>query len=158
MADDTYIVERSATINAPAERIYAQIVDFHNWPAWSPWEDLDPELERSYSGTSLGTGSVYAWSGNRKAGKGRMEIIEATQPSLVRIDLAFEKPFKARSEPLFSIEPAGTGSRVNWSITGQKTRIMRLMGVFSSMEKLIGPDLEKGLARLKALTENPAGS
>jgi len=156
MTEDTYAVERSTAIDAPPSRIYDLVADFHNWPMWSPWEDLDPDLKRTYSGAESGTGAVYAWSGNRKAGQGRMEITEATQPSRVQIDLAFEKPWKARNDTWFTIEPVGTGSRVTWSMTGQKTFMTKVMGLFKSMDSFIGTDFEKGLARLKARTETPA--
>lgn len=155
---DTYTVERSATIAAPPQRVYEQIVDFHNWTNWSPWEDVDPELKRTYSGAEAGTGAVYAWSGNRKAGQGRMEIVEAVEPSNVRIDLAFEKPWKAHSDTSFTIEPEGSGSRVVWSMTGKKNLMTKAMGIFTSMDKMLGPDFEKGLARLKTTTEKSATS
>ena len=153
MADDTYSVERSVTIDAPPARIYGQIANFHNWISWSPWEDLDPELKRTYSGAESGTGAVYRWSGNRKAGQGRMEITDASEPSRVQIDLVFEKPWKARNDTLFTIQPEGSGSRVAWSITGKNTLMTKVMGIFKSMDNLLGPDFEKGLARLKATTE-----
>ena len=156
MANDTYTVERSTTIDAPPERVYAEIEDFHRWTGWSPWEDLDPELRRTYSGADSGTGAVYAWSGNRKAGKGQMEIVDATAPSRVQIDLLFEKPFRARNQTTLSVTPSGTGSLVTWTMTGEKTLATKVMGVFTSMDKMVGPDFEKGLARLKARTEQPA--
>ena len=158
MADDSYHVERAATIDAPPARIYDQIADFHNWISWSPWEDVDPDLKREYSGAEAGTGAVYAWSGNRKAGQGRMEITDATAPSRVQIDLVFEKPFKARNDTIFTIQPEGLGSRVTWTMTGEKTFMTKVMGIFTSMDKMIGPDFEKGLTRLRATTETPAGS
>ena len=153
MADDTYSVERSVTIDAPPARIYDQIANFHNWISWSPWEGLDPELKRTYSGAESGTGAVYRWSGNRKAGQGRMEITDATEPSRVQIDLVFEKPWKARNDTLFTIQPEGSGSSVDWSMTGKNTLMTKVMGIFKSMDNLLGPDFEKGLARLKATTE-----
>ena len=70
---DTYTVVRSRTIPAPVEQVYPLIADFHQWTRWSPWEDVDPDLHRDYSGPDSGQGAVYAWSGNRKAGSGRME-------------------------------------------------------------------------------------
>jgi len=156
MAEDKYTVERSATIAAPPARIYEELVDFHRWTAWSPWEELDPQLQRTYSGPESGVGSVYAWSGNRKAGKGHMQIREATEPSKVGIDLEFEKPFKASNDTVFTIEPEGSGSRVTWTLTGKKTAMTKLMGIFTSMDKMVGPDFEKGLARLKTVTEGSA--
>ena len=158
MADDTYTVTRTATMDAPPARVFEQIVDFHNWTNWSPWEDLDPELKRTYSGSQSGKGAAYAWSGNRRAGQGRMEITDATEPSTVLIELAFVKPFKAQSDVSFSIAPDGTGSRVTWVIEGQKSLMTKVMGVFKSMDSMIGPDLDKGLGRLKATTEKSATS
>jgi len=147
-------VERSTRIDAPPARVYAQIANFRQWPKWSPWEDVDPNLQRTYSGAESGLGAVYAWSGNRKAGQGRMEITEADEPSLVRIDLVFEKPWKARNDTSFVIRPEGLGSHVTWSMTGQRTLMTKAMGVFKSMDKFLGPDFEKGLARLKATAES----
>ncbi|HEX2174912.1 MAG TPA: SRPBCC family protein [Nocardioidaceae bacterium] len=157
MADDTYTVQRSVAIDAPPQRIYDQVADFHNWTNWSPWEDVDPELERTYSGAESGAGAVYRWSGNRKAGQGRMEIVEADEPSRVRIDLMFEKPFKARNDTVFGIQTDGSGSRVTWSMTGKKTLMTKALGIFTSMDKMLGPDFEKGLGRLKATAEKSPG-
>lgn len=153
MGDDTYTVERSTSVGAPPADVYPLIADFRRWRSWSPWEDVDPELRRTYSGPDSGVGATYAWSGNRKAGQGRMEVVEATEPSRVRIDLVFEKPFKARNDTVFSIRPEGDGSHVTWSMTGRKTLVTKVMGLFTSMEKFLGPDFEKGLARLRTTAE-----
>ena len=153
MADDTYTVERSTTIAAPPHRVYEQIADLRNWPNWSPWEDLDPDLRRTYSGPAAGTGAVYEWSGNRRAGEGRMEITRAENPSDVAIALDFVRPFKSHSETAFTIGPVEDGSRVTWRMTGRRTLGLRIFGIFRSMESLVGKDFEKGLARLKAHTE-----
>ena len=150
---DSYTVERSTTIQAPPERVYERIVDFHRWTEWSPWEGLDPDLERTYSGPDSGPGATYAWSGNRKAGQGRMAITEATEPSLVRVDLRFDKPFKSESVTSFAIRPEGTGSAVTWSMAGVKTLPLKIFGIFKSMDSLVAPDFEKGLARLKTAAE-----
>jgi Polyketide cyclase / dehydrase and lipid transport len=158
MADDTYTVERSATIDAPPARVYDEIASFHNWTKWSPWEGIDPQLKRTYSGAESGIGAVYNWSGNRRAGQGRMEITDATECSSLRIDLVFEKPFRARNDTLFTIEPERTGCRVTWSMSGRKTLMTKAMSVFKSMDKFFGPDFEKGLAQLKATAETSAAN
>lgn len=153
MPDDTYTVERSISIDAPPAAVYEQVADFRNWTSWSPWEGVDPELTRTYSGAASGTGAVYAWSGNRKAGRGRMEITRATAPTIVQIDLVFEKPFKARNDTVFTVQPQGSGSRVTWSMTGKRTLVTKVMGLVRSMDSFLGPDFETGLARLKATAE-----
>jgi uncharacterized protein YndB with AHSA1/START domain len=153
---DTYTVQRSTAIAAPPQRVYDLVADFHEWRSWSPWEDVDPQLSRTYSGPRSGAGARYGWSGNRQAGAGRMEIVEVTPPSLVRVDLEFTKPFRSRNDFSFVIEPDGTGSQVTWTMVGQKSLATRVMGLVRSMDKMLGPDFERGLARLKAAAETPA--
>ncbi len=150
---DTYTVERSAIITAPAKDIYAHIVDFHNWQSWSPWDELDPDMTRTYSGTDSGTGAIYSWSGNRKAGEGRMEITDATEPTNVTIALDFLKPFKSSSTTSFRLQPTEGATKVTWTMTGPKTTMVKVMSIFRSMDKMVGPDFEKGLKRLAVLTE-----
>jgi uncharacterized protein YndB with AHSA1/START domain len=158
MSTDTYTVERSASIAAEPRRIYDQLVDFHSWTAWSPWEDLDPNQERTFSGQDSGPGAVYAWSGNRKAGQGRMEITRVEEPTEVEIDLQFDKPFKSRNTIEFFLTPESSDrTRVRWVMTGPKTLMTKVMGVFTSMDKMVGPDFEKGLARLKDVVETRGG-
>ena len=158
---DTYTVERSTAMHAAPAAVLAEIVDFHRWPAWSPWEDLDSDLQRSYSGPDAGTGAVYEWRGNRKAGEGRMEITgvqpphAATDEGLV-VDLRFLKPFKSSSTTTFTLRPDLDGTLVTWTLTGPRTAMLKVMGVFTTMDKMMGPDFEKGLGRLKAVVEAPA--
>ena len=151
-----YTVERSTKINAPASAIYEQIADFHRWTAWSPWEGLDPDMKRTYSGPESGPGAAYAWSGNRKAGEGQMEITQAAPPSRVEVALDFLKPFKSSSITTFDLVAEGEATRVIWTMTGPKTLMTRVIGLFKSMDKMIGPDFEKGLDRLATVTERSA--
>jgi hypothetical protein len=151
---DMYVVERQRHIDAPATAILERIVDFRRWRQWSPWEELDPSLQRTYSGADSGPGAVYEWTGNRKAGQGRMEITRVTDDD-VAIDLQFIKPFKSRSTTVFRVHPDGDdGTTVTWTMTGQKTLMTKVLGIFKSMDKMIGPDFENGLDRLAADAES----
>jgi Polyketide cyclase / dehydrase and lipid transport len=152
MAEQTFSVERSITINAPASAVHERLNNFHKWVDWSPWEGLDPALQRTYTGPDSGVGASYAWTGTRKVGQGRMEITEST-PNRVALDLHFIKPFKANNKTVFAITPAGEGTNVTWTMTGPKTLLSKLMGIFMSMDKLVGKDFDKGLASLKRVTE-----
>ena len=151
--NDQYEVQRSATVAAPPQAVYDLIADFHRWSEWSPWEGLDPAMERTFSGAESGVGAVYEWSGNRKAGAGRMELT-ALGDAAVAIDLLFTRPFKSASTIDFSLEADGGGTRVVWRMSTPKTVVSRIMGLFMNMEKLIGPDLERGLANLKREAES----
>lgn len=153
MAAKTFHIARETTISAQPERIHALIDDFHEWQAWSPWEGLDPAMERTYAGADSGVGAVYAWKGNSKAGEGRMEILES-EPHHVGVDLHFAAPMKAHNRVDFTLTPVPEGTRVEWAMTGPQNLVMRLMSAFWSMEKLVGPDFEKGLAQLKRTAES----
>ena len=78
---DTFTVQRSATIKAPPEKIFALINDFNAWTAWSPWEKKDPAMKRTFGSTTSGKGASYAWEGNKEVGQGRMEIAESVPSS-----------------------------------------------------------------------------
>jgi hypothetical protein len=141
-------------IQADPARVHDLVNDFHEWTAWSPWEDVDPELQRTYSGPSSGVGAHYAWKGNRKAGEGTMEIT-GSGPDRIEVELAFIKPFRNTQQVSFSIVPTGGACEVTWRMLGEHHGLMRLVGKVFSMDKLVGKDFEKGLGRLKAVAEAP---
>jgi uncharacterized protein YndB with AHSA1/START domain len=150
---DTFSVQRSASIKAPPEKIFAVVNDFHRWTEWSPWEKLDPAMKRTLSGAPSGKGTVYAWEGNGKAGAGRMEILESVPSTKVAIQLDFIKPFEGHNITAFTLVPQGDTTTLNWTMTGPTPFISKLMQVFVNMDTMIGKDFEAGLANLKALTE-----
>lgn len=149
---DSFRVERSMRISAPPQKILPLINDFHRWGVWSPYEKLDPSMQRTYAGAPAGKGAVYEWDGNGKAGKGRMEIIESI-PTRVLIKLDFSKPFTAHNIAGFTARPAGDATQVTWSMEGPSPFGTKVMGLFINMDKLIGGDFEAGLANLKAAAE-----
>ncbi len=144
-------MSRSTTIAAPPDRIHPLLDDFRNWQQWSPWEGLDPDLQRTFTGPERGVGAHYAWSGNRKAGQGTMEIIEST-PHAVAVDLRFLKPFEATNVTRFDLTPAGAGTAVVWTMTGERGAVMGLMGKLY-FDRAVGKDFDRGLAQLKAVAE-----
>jgi uncharacterized protein YndB with AHSA1/START domain len=150
---NNFTVTRSTTIKAAPEKIYPLINDFHNWSTWSPWEHLDPNMVRTFSGPATGVGAVYGWEGNDQVGAGRMEITGAAAPSKIDIKLDFLKPFESHNTTVFTLEPKGDSTTVVWTMSGPSAFITKLMGVFVSMDKMVGPDFEKGLASMKAVAE-----
>jgi hypothetical protein len=146
-------VVRSLSVDAPPEVVFAQVNDFHNWNAWSPWANLDPEMTQSFGGSPAGTGATYSWSGNDQVGEGRMTIIESRPPELVRINLEFLKPFAATNLTEFTFEPEGGQTAVTWTMSGRNSFIAKAFGLFVNMDQMIGGDFEKGLAQMKAVAE-----
>ena len=147
----SFTVKRSLDIRAPADRLFPHVADFNAWSAWSPYEKRDPAMKRRFSGKPSGVGAVYEWDGNRNVGQGRMEILESTAPSKVRIDLQFLKPFKAHNVAEFTFDPHGDNTTVTWAMHGPKTFMSRVMGLFINMDKMIGKDFEAGLRNLRTI-------
>jgi len=149
-------IERAILIQAPPEKPFARVNDFRAWEAWSPWEGKDPAMQRMYAGPESGRGAKYAWTGNKDVGEGRMRI-ESSQPSReIRIELEFIKPFPATNQATFTFAPEGEGTKVTWGMDGHRNFVMKAFSLFVNMEKLIGPDFERGLAKIKSLSEQQA--
>lgn len=150
---DTFRVERATRIKAPPEKVFALINDLRRWGAWSPYEKKDPAMKKALSGAASGPGAVYEWDGNREVGKGRMEITDSSPPSRVIIRLDFVKPFEAHNIVEFTLRPQDDATDVTWAIQGPSPYISKLMGIFFSMDRMIGKDFEAGLVNLKTAAE-----
>ncbi|MGE0579161.1 SRPBCC family protein [Reyranella sp.] len=150
---DSFRVERSVSINAPADGVYPLIADFRRWAEWSPYEKKDPAMKRTFGSITAGKGATYAWDGDKNVGQGSMEILEASQPSKVVIKLDFQKPFEAHNTAEFTLKPKGDGTEVTWAIHGPSPLISKVVSLFMNMDTMIGKDFEAGLANLKALAE-----
>ncbi|XIA66309.1 SRPBCC family protein [Bradyrhizobium sp. TZ2] len=150
---NTLRVQRSTSINAPAEHIFPLISDFHQWRTWSPYESKDPAMKRTYGGAESGKGATYAWDGDKNVGSGRMEILDASAPSKIVIKLDFFKPFEGHNTAEFIMLPQDDGTHVTWVMYGPANFMSRLIQVFMNLDNMIGKDFEAGLANLKKLTE-----
>ncbi|MEZ5399695.1 MAG: SRPBCC family protein [Bryobacteraceae bacterium] len=155
MQPDTFTVTRTATVAAAPETVFALVNDFHEWPKWSPWEQLDPNMTRTHTGSPAGQGASYAWTGNSDVGSGRMTIAESRPNEHVRIDLEFIEPFASKSITDFSFQPEGAGTKVEWKMSGDNNFISKIFGLLmGGMDKMVGPDFEKGLAQMKSAAES----
>ena len=150
---DTFSVQRTTTVHAPADKVFALVNDFHRWGEWSPWEKLDPEMKRTFGGPAAGVGTTYAWTGNSKVGAGRMEILQAAPAAKVDIKLDFIKPFEGHNITEFTLTPQGENTQVVWVMHGPAPFVSKLMGVFVSMDSMIGKDFETGLSNMKSAAE-----
>ncbi len=156
MKPDTFRVTRAIVINEPSETIFPFFNDLENFRRWSPYEKLDPDMQRTISAPASGVGASYAWDSKGKAGAGKMTIKKSIPSSTVEMALEFVKPFKSSSTATFSLEPQGAGTRVTWEMAGPAPFVSKIMQVFFNMDKMIGKDFEQGLADLKAVTETGA--
>jgi len=154
--DDTHI-ERSALIKASPEAILANVNDYKKWKTWSPWEKVDPNMKRSYSGPESGKGAKCAWEGNDEVGVGNMEIL-STEPTKTVLKLHFDKPFEGDNIVTFTVLPEGDASKVTWAMDSKDNPFMcKVAQVFVNMDEVCGKEFDKGLKDLKTISENPDG-
>lgn len=151
---DHFRIERSAVIHAPADTVFAMLNDFHQWGRWSPYEKLDPNMSKRFEGPASGPGAVYAWSGNSKAGEGRMTILESRPGERVSIRMEFFKPFAATNQATFTLAASENGTRVTWSMEGENTLMGKAISAFLDMDSLLGKDFEAGLANLDTAVQS----
>src|SRR5574341_1752316 len=127
-------IKRTAFILAPAPVVFAQVHDFHNWEAWSPWAKLDPAMKKTYEGAPVGTGAVSTWAGNNQVGEGRATITESRPSDLIRIKLEYVKPFAATNTAEFTFKPEGDHTAVTWSLFGDRNFVSKAIGLFVDMD------------------------
>ncbi len=151
-----YQVTRTGKMTAPAAKVFEQVNDFHKWDAWSPWEKIDPALQRTFAGPSQGVGAIYRWVGNKNVGAGGMTIIESRPSDLIRIKLEFLKPFAAVCDTVFTFKPEGNQTVMSWTMKGRNNFMAKGMCLFMNMDKMIGGQFEKGLANMKSIVEGKA--
>jgi hypothetical protein len=153
MQPEDFKVQRSAKMSAAPQDVFAQVNDFHNWEAWSPWAKLDPNMKATHEGAASGRGAVYSWAGNSEVGEGKMTIVESQPGELVTINLEFIKPFAGTSTATFDFKGEGDQTSVTWSMEGKKNFIMKAMGLVINCDKMMGGQFEQGLEQMKSVVE-----
>ncbi|TMH10962.1 MAG: polyketide cyclase [Betaproteobacteria bacterium] len=149
---DTFSVQRSASIKAPADKIHPLIDDLHRFNTWNPFDKKDPNVKGSYSGPANGPGAAYAFDG-KEVGTGSIRIVESSAPRKVTMQLDMQKPIEGHNTVEFTLTPRGDATEVTWAMRGSSPYIAKLMGVFVNMDRMIGQHFETGLADLKSLAE-----
>jgi uncharacterized protein YndB with AHSA1/START domain len=149
----TFHVQKSVTIQAPPEKVFSLIADFHHWPQWAPQDREDSTMRRSYSGAASGTGAVSDWTSRGSAGAGRMTMTLAVPSSKVDVAVDWQKPFKVRNTHEFTLTPVGSGTEVRWTAEGTNLYLMKVMEVFVGVDGLMGKHFVAGLGNLKRVAE-----
>jgi uncharacterized protein YndB with AHSA1/START domain len=153
MQPSEFHVERTATIAAPPTEVFAQVNDLHKWDAWSPWAKLDPNAKITFEGPESGQGAAMSWAGNDKVGEGKMTVVESRPNEAVKLKVDFVEPFEGTSNSDFAFKPEGDGTAVTWAMSAHHSFMEKAFCLVMNGKKMIGDDLEKGLAQLKASLE-----
>jgi carbon monoxide dehydrogenase subunit G len=149
---DDFNITRSVNIKAEPKIVFDLVNDFKEWSKWSPYEAMDPELKKTYSGTDRGVGAVYEYDG-KKVGAGRMEITDSKEPRQIKVDLDFISPMQAKNKAEFSFEKDGEFTKTTWSMTGKYNLMSKIASLVLNIDKMVGKDFETGLESIKKITE-----
>ena len=149
-------LQRQTVINAPPDKVFALVSGYKRFNEWSPWAELDPKAVYSFEGPESGVGAKMKWASNdQNVGAGSQTITEHVPNSHVAVDLDFGA--MGKSQAYWDLKPEGSGTSATCGFKMKLDGMMdRWFGLL--MERFIGPDYEKGLAKLKALAEKEAAS
>ncbi|HZI57486.1 MAG TPA: SRPBCC family protein [Verrucomicrobiae bacterium] len=150
---NTFHVQRSMIIHAPADKIFALINNLPSWDSWEPDDRKDTTMKKTFSGPASGMGATAEWDSKGQGGKGRLSIIEAVPNSKVAVKVDFVKPFEAHNLNEFKLEPDSGGTKVTWSIEASNLYAMKLIGVFFNIPRQFGKHVKSGLSNLKSVAE-----
>jgi hypothetical protein len=148
---DTFRVVRTATVQAPPEKLHALINDLHAFNTWNPFEKGDARNRGEYRGPQAGPGATYQFGGG-PAGDGTLRILDSA-PTQVRMELHMQKPMEARNQVQFTLQPRGAATDVTWQMEGATPFLGKLIHVFLDMDRMVGGQFEAGLADLKQRAE-----
>lgn len=146
-------VSRQIFVQAPLSAVWEQVSSLRGMDQWSPWNDLDTAMKKTFEGTDGTVGASLHWEGNQYAGSGRQTIARIEPLHRVDIHIQFLKPFQSEANSTIEVEDNGGGTRITWSFNSETPRPFNILHIFMNMEQLIGQDYEKGLQRLKNLVE-----
>jgi len=147
-------IERSATIAAPAEVVFAQIQDLHRWERWNPFEK-DASMRKTFEGAPAGVGSAYHYVSDH-SGEGRMTLTDLQPNRRVGVRAEFIRPMAATNEVEFTLRPGPRGVTVTWAMSGRNPFLGKAISLFVNMDRMVGGQFEQGLADLKRLSEAEA--
>lgn len=147
---NSYDVNRSRVINAPASVIYNNAIDFKTWPDWMARAEKNPDLAIKMGKKSEGIGGSFSWE--EEDGKGQMRTLSANPHTTIEQELQFDD--FAPSTVYWNFKPAEVGTEVTWGMKSDNTPFMlKAMAILKGgMDKLFAPDYERGLERLDSLT------
>lgn len=143
-----YNVEESVVINAKPSKIHELVGDLKRWDDWAPWKEMDPSVQVTFGRETKGVGASQTWTG--KDGVGFLQFTAADEDKGIEYDMKFDE---CPAKGAMRYERMGDGTKVTWSMSGDVD--MPVIGGYFAllMPRMIGPDFQKGLEKLKTQVE-----
>ncbi len=148
-----YLIRRQILILAAPEKIFPYLNNPKLSEQWSPWPEMEPNLQMETTGPAEGVGAKQSWKNGRQLGTGSATITESLPNQRVMIRLEYSEPMVMIQDAEYLIEPQSQGSLVIWQVRGQNNFLFRFVNLFFNSDKMVGGIFEKGLAKLKEVVE-----
>lgn len=149
-----YAIEREIIINKPKEVVFDYVRFLRNQELYSKWVMTDPNMKKNFRGTDGSVGFVYAWDGNKKAGKGEQEIMNIVPYERIDLEIRFERPFEGVGHTPFILESVSENeTKIRWGMSSHMKYPMNIMLLFMNVDKMLGKDIEESLQSLKKVLE-----
>ena len=148
---DSFGVQRSITIRAPQQKVFALINDLRAWESWSA--DMDRTAQKTYSGPPSGTGAVAEWHGPGRTGAARMTITQSAAPSSLTVDVDWTRPFTAHNVNQFILRSHGDATELTWNIQASNRYPMKLIGLFVNIPREFARHMDTSLNNLQTAAE-----
>lgn len=150
----TYSLKREVKIDKPLQEVFNFLRYLRNQEHFSKWVMMDPNMKKEFRGTDGSVGFVYAWDGNKQAGKGEQELKGIMEGKRIDVEVRFIKPFEGIATTPFTTKSISENETlVTWGMTSTLKYPMNIMLLFMNMDKLLGKDLETSLLTLKKVLE-----
>ena len=148
-----YHFETSIAINAPKEKVWQYAGSLHGMEKWSPFIESDPDIQVSFEGQDSAVGAIYTWKGNKEVGSGSQTISKIDPLNRMDTHLHFIEPFEGEADAYLKLSGEGNATNVAWGFNTRYKYPMNVMLLFINMDKMMGESFNKGLAKLKQLSE-----
>jgi uncharacterized protein YndB with AHSA1/START domain len=149
---ETYELQTSVVIDAPASRVFDTMLDLNQFDAWNPFPLMDPTSVGTVTQTKPGVGSAYEYQGKR-LGKGRQVVTEVVKPQLIVSEMTFLNRKTEVTRVEYRIEQQTVGTLVTWYMSGTRSWGQRVMVTLLNLDKMMGKHFSEGLERLKEYVE-----
>lgn len=152
--ESKFSYERSGVIKASPDKIFPYISQFKLGALWSPFEQADPNMKKTYKGMDGQVGAIFEFEGNSDVGSGNLELLKVNPNESVEMKLNMVKPFAAENLIFYTLTPEGEGTRFTWRMSGDGGFLGKLMSVLIDCDAMMEEQFDKGIKNLTAVVEN----
>ncbi|MEZ5045553.1 MAG: SRPBCC family protein [Chitinophagaceae bacterium] len=136
------------------DSVWKHVGSFAAQDQWSPWNDYDPKMKKSITGTDGTVGAISQWESDvEEVGKGNQKVTKVEAPTIWETDLTFTEPFESKSLAYMHLSPEGAGTKVTWGFKSKMPYPFNISKLFMNMDAAMDKDFGSGLNKLKSIAE-----